>query len=61
MAANERPNGLDDVDRGLLTELQADARLSLAELGRRTEPAVLPVLPPGLPESMLATLAAARV
>jgi Lrp/AsnC family transcriptional regulator, leucine-responsive regulatory protein len=35
MAANERPNGLDDVDRDLLTELQADARLSLAELGRR--------------------------
>jgi Lrp/AsnC family leucine-responsive transcriptional regulator len=35
MAANERPNGLDDVDRALLVELQADARLSLAELGRR--------------------------
>ncbi|HWH11673.1 MAG TPA: Lrp/AsnC family transcriptional regulator [Solirubrobacteraceae bacterium] len=42
MAANRRPNGrsaegalLDDVNRRLLAELQADARLSLAELGRR--------------------------
>jgi Lrp/AsnC family leucine-responsive transcriptional regulator len=41
MAANGRWNGngavvgLDDTDRALLIELQADARLSLAELGRR--------------------------
>ncbi|HWH95966.1 MAG TPA: Lrp/AsnC family transcriptional regulator [Baekduia sp.] len=41
MPANGRSNGsgavvaLDDTDRGLLIELQADARLSLAELGRR--------------------------
>ncbi|HEY6758075.1 MAG TPA: Lrp/AsnC family transcriptional regulator [Baekduia sp.] len=35
MAANGRSNGLDDVDRALLVELQADARMSLAELGRR--------------------------
>jgi Lrp/AsnC family transcriptional regulator, leucine-responsive regulatory protein len=42
---NQRPNGrnadgaaqgpLDDTNLGLLAELQADARLSLAELGRR--------------------------
>jgi len=40
MAANGR---LDDVDRLLIEELQADGRLSLAELGRRvglTPPAV---------------------
>ena len=40
MAANGR---LDDVDHLLIEELQADARLSLAELGRRvglTPPAV---------------------
>jgi Lrp/AsnC family leucine-responsive transcriptional regulator len=43
MAANQRSNGafgsestlLDDTNRLLLTELQADARLSIAELGRR--------------------------
>jgi Lrp/AsnC family leucine-responsive transcriptional regulator len=35
MASNGRPNGLDDVDRAVLVELQADARLSIAELGRR--------------------------
>jgi Lrp/AsnC family leucine-responsive transcriptional regulator len=42
MPANGRPNGtnavggaLDDTDRALLVELQRDARLSLAELGRR--------------------------
>ena len=42
MAVNQRNNGqiaigslLDDTDRLLLTELQLDARLSLAELGRR--------------------------
>jgi Lrp/AsnC family leucine-responsive transcriptional regulator len=41
MPANGRSNGngavvgLDETDRGLLIELQADARLSLAELGRR--------------------------
>jgi Lrp/AsnC family leucine-responsive transcriptional regulator len=35
MPSNGRPNGLDDVDRAVLVELQADARLSLAELGRR--------------------------
>jgi Lrp/AsnC family leucine-responsive transcriptional regulator len=35
MAANERSNGLDGVDRDLLVQLQADARMSLAELGRR--------------------------
>ncbi len=40
---NRKLEPLDDVNRGLLTELQADARLSLAELGRRvglTAPAV---------------------
>jgi Lrp/AsnC family leucine-responsive transcriptional regulator len=42
MLANQRENGrnaydlvLDDANRRLLTELQADARLSFAELGRR--------------------------
>jgi Lrp/AsnC family leucine-responsive transcriptional regulator len=42
MAANTRQNGaaadaglLDDVNRRLLAELQDDARLTLAELGRR--------------------------
>ncbi|MEA2375036.1 MAG: Lrp/AsnC family transcriptional regulator, leucine-responsive regulatory protein [Thermoleophilaceae bacterium] len=41
MAVNQRQNGrltdevLDDINRGLLAELQRDARLSLAELGRR--------------------------
>jgi Lrp/AsnC family leucine-responsive transcriptional regulator len=42
MATNQRQNGrstdaalVDDTNRGLLAELQADARLSLAELGRR--------------------------
>ena len=35
MAANQRENGLDDANLRLLGELQQDARLSLAELGRR--------------------------
>jgi Lrp/AsnC family leucine-responsive transcriptional regulator len=35
MAVDRSPNGLDGTDRSLLTELQAEARLSLAELGRR--------------------------
>src|SRR5438105_3193792 len=38
MPANSRSNGYDALDRtdtALLTELQGDARLSLAELGRR--------------------------
>jgi Lrp/AsnC family leucine-responsive transcriptional regulator len=42
MATNQRSNGLaamedpiDEVNRRLLAELQADGRLSLAELGRR--------------------------
>lgn len=35
MATDRSPNGLDATDRTLLTELQAEARLSLAELGRR--------------------------
>jgi Lrp/AsnC family transcriptional regulator, leucine-responsive regulatory protein len=38
MPANRRQNdenGLDDANRRLLIELQADARLSFAELGRR--------------------------
>jgi Lrp/AsnC family leucine-responsive transcriptional regulator len=42
MAVNQRQNGrlteaslLDDTNRRLLVELQADARLSMAELGRR--------------------------
>lgn len=36
MAVNQRENALlDSTNRGLLAELQRDARLSLAELGRR--------------------------
>jgi Lrp/AsnC family leucine-responsive transcriptional regulator len=35
MPSNQRPNGIDAVDRSILTELQADGRVSLAELGRR--------------------------
>ena len=35
MPANERQNGLDAIDLRLLAELQDDARLSRAELGRR--------------------------
>jgi Lrp/AsnC family transcriptional regulator, leucine-responsive regulatory protein len=35
MATNRRENGLDTANRQLLRELQADARLSNAELGRR--------------------------
>jgi len=35
MATERRQSGLDTTDRALLGELQADARLSLAELGRR--------------------------
>lgn len=35
MPSNQRQNGLDATDRQLLVELQADARLSQAELGRR--------------------------
>jgi Lrp/AsnC family leucine-responsive transcriptional regulator len=35
VAADRSSNGLDATDRTLLVELQADARLSLAELGRR--------------------------
>jgi Lrp/AsnC family transcriptional regulator, leucine-responsive regulatory protein len=35
MPSNRRTNGLDAVDRALLTELQGDARISFAELGRR--------------------------
>jgi Lrp/AsnC family leucine-responsive transcriptional regulator len=35
MPANRRQNGLDATNCRLLEELQADARLSLAELGRR--------------------------
>jgi Lrp/AsnC family leucine-responsive transcriptional regulator len=38
MAVNQRENGpgtVDQVNRSLLTELQDDGRLSLAELGRR--------------------------
>jgi Lrp/AsnC family transcriptional regulator, leucine-responsive regulatory protein len=35
MPSNRRENGPDAVDRALLTELQADARISFAELGRR--------------------------
>ena len=35
MAVNQRQNGLDDANLKLLTELQDDARLSFAELGRR--------------------------
>jgi Lrp/AsnC family transcriptional regulator, leucine-responsive regulatory protein len=33
--ANQRENGLDDANLRLLAELQQDARLSFAELGRR--------------------------
>jgi Lrp/AsnC family leucine-responsive transcriptional regulator len=35
MPSNRRENGPDVVDRRLLAELQGDARLSFAELGRR--------------------------
>ncbi|MBI5105622.1 MAG: Lrp/AsnC family transcriptional regulator [Solirubrobacterales bacterium] len=35
MPSNRRPEPLDATDRRLLAELQEDARLSLAELGRR--------------------------
>jgi Lrp/AsnC family transcriptional regulator, leucine-responsive regulatory protein len=35
MASNRSDSALDATDRALLTELQADARVSLAELGRR--------------------------
>jgi Lrp/AsnC family transcriptional regulator, leucine-responsive regulatory protein len=35
MPSNRRENGLDDAHLRLIAELQADARLSLAELGRR--------------------------
>jgi Lrp/AsnC family transcriptional regulator, leucine-responsive regulatory protein len=35
MATNQRENGLDAVNRKILAELQSDARLSVAELGRR--------------------------
>jgi len=35
MPANQKENELDPTDRALLEELQSDARLSLAELGRR--------------------------
>jgi Lrp/AsnC family transcriptional regulator, leucine-responsive regulatory protein len=35
MPANRNDRGLDATDLGLLAELQEDARLSLAELGRR--------------------------
>jgi Lrp/AsnC family leucine-responsive transcriptional regulator len=35
MPSNRRENGLDDANLRLLSELQQDARLSLAELGRR--------------------------
>jgi Lrp/AsnC family transcriptional regulator, leucine-responsive regulatory protein len=35
MAINQSRNGIDAVDESLISELQADARLSLAELGRR--------------------------
>jgi Lrp/AsnC family leucine-responsive transcriptional regulator len=35
MPVNGRQNGIDDVDRDLLVQLQVDARVSLAELGRR--------------------------
>ena len=37
MPSNRRENGLDDVDLRLVGELQADARLSFAELGRRVD------------------------
>jgi Lrp/AsnC family leucine-responsive transcriptional regulator len=35
MASNRSDSALDATDRALITELQADARVSLAELGRR--------------------------
>jgi Lrp/AsnC family leucine-responsive transcriptional regulator len=35
MPSNRRENGLDDANLRLLAELQRDARLSFAELGRR--------------------------
>src|SRR5215218_217134 len=35
MASNRRENGLDEANLRLLAELQQDARLSFAELGRR--------------------------
>ena len=35
MPSNRRENGFDDANLQLLAELQVDARLSLAELGRR--------------------------
>jgi Lrp/AsnC family transcriptional regulator, leucine-responsive regulatory protein len=35
MATNQRENGLDALNFKILAELQADARISLAELGRR--------------------------
>jgi Lrp/AsnC family transcriptional regulator, leucine-responsive regulatory protein len=35
MAVNQRENGLDDPNLRLIEELQQDARLSFAELGRR--------------------------
>src|SRR5947209_16700993 len=35
MPMNQRHSALDTVDRTILAELQADGRLSLAELGRR--------------------------
>jgi Lrp/AsnC family transcriptional regulator, leucine-responsive regulatory protein len=35
MLTNRRENGLDDANLRLIAELQQDARLSLAELGRR--------------------------
>jgi Lrp/AsnC family transcriptional regulator, leucine-responsive regulatory protein len=35
MAVNQRENGLDDPNLRLVAELQQDARLSFAELGRR--------------------------
>jgi Lrp/AsnC family leucine-responsive transcriptional regulator len=35
MPANQRENGLDDANIRLIAELQQDARLSFAELGRR--------------------------
>jgi Lrp/AsnC family leucine-responsive transcriptional regulator len=35
MAVNQRENGLDDANLRLIGELQRDARLSFAELGRR--------------------------
>jgi len=35
MAVNQRENGLDDANLRLIAELQQDARLTFAELGRR--------------------------